>query len=169
MSTNALTAVSGLPTKLNLVGLEPEALAEFFDGLGEKSYRAQQIMGWLYRRGVLDFQDMTDIGLRLRQRLEQVATLTLPEVIRVEESTDGTRKWLLDIGAGQAVETVFIPEANRNTLCISSQAGCVIDIATRCDQGSAMDTRTTTITSTTIYRKVVTPCASPGATWLPLV
>ncbi len=129
MSTNALTAVSGLPTKLNLVGLEPEALAEFFDGLGEKSYRAQQIMGWLYRRGVLDFQDMTDIGLRLRQRLEQVATLTLPEVIRVEESTDGTRKWLLDIGAGQAVETVFIPEANRNTLCISSQAGCVLDCA----------------------------------------
>ncbi|MEE8155600.1 MAG: 23S rRNA (adenine(2503)-C(2))-methyltransferase RlmN [Phycisphaerales bacterium] len=127
MSTNALTAASELPTKLNLIGLGRDALTEFFDGLGEKSYRAQQIMGWLYRRGVLNFEEMTDISLRLRRRLELAATLTLPEVIRVEESSDVTRKWLLDVGAGQAVETVFIPEANRNTLCISSQAGCALD------------------------------------------
>ncbi len=129
MPASALTADDTAPTKLNLVGLGQEALAEFFEGLGETSYRAQQIMGWLYQRGVLNFRDMTDISLRVRRQLDLVATLALPEVIRVEESTDGTRKWLLDVGAGQAVETVFIPEPNRNTLCISSQAGCVLDCA----------------------------------------
>jgi len=129
LPANALTAVDHMPTKLNLIGLEQEALAEFFEGLGEKPYRAQQIMGWLYQRGVCSFQEMTDISVRLRRRLELIATLTLPEVISVKESTDGTRKWLLDVGAGQAVETVFIPELNRNTLCISSQAGCVLDCA----------------------------------------
>ncbi len=129
MPTKALTAVDVMPAKINLIGLGQDALAEFFDGLGEKGFRAQQIMGWLYQRGVLNFRDMTDISLRLRRRLELIATLTLPKVIRVDESADGTRKWLLDIGAGQAVETVFIPEANRNTLCISSQAGCALDCA----------------------------------------
>lgn len=129
MPKNALTAVDVTPAKINLIGLGQDALAEFFDGLGEKGFRAQQIMGWLYQRGVLNFRDMTDISLRLRRRLELIATLTLPKVIRVDESADGTRKWLLDIGAGQAVETVFIPEANRNTLCISSQAGCALDCA----------------------------------------
>ena len=118
-----------MPAKLNLIGLSPESLAEFFDGLGEKPFRARQIMGWLYQRGVLNFQEMTDISVRLRRRLELVATLTLPEVIRVDDSADGTRKWLLDVGAGQAIETVFIPEANRNTLCVSSQAGCALDCA----------------------------------------
>ncbi|MFL2545944.1 MAG: 23S rRNA (adenine(2503)-C(2))-methyltransferase RlmN [Candidatus Rariloculaceae bacterium] len=118
-----------MPAKLNLIGLAPEALSEFFEGIGEKSYRSKQIMGWLYQRGVLSFSDMTDISLRLRQRLELIATLDLPEVLRVEDSADGTRKWLLDVGAGQAIETVFIPEPNRNTLCISSQAGCVLDCA----------------------------------------
>ena len=118
-----------MPAKLNLIGLGQEALAEFFEGIGEKSFRSKQIMGWLYRRGALSFHEMTDISLRLRQRLELIATLSLPEVIRVEDSADGTRKWLLDVGAGQAIETVFIPESNRNTLCISSQAGCVLDCA----------------------------------------
>jgi 23S rRNA (adenine2503-C2)-methyltransferase len=118
-----------MPAKLNLIGLAPEALAEFFEGIGEKSFRSKQIMGWLYQRGVLSFRDMTDISLRLRQRLELIATLSLPDVIRIEDSADGTRKWLLDVGAGQAIETVFIPEENRNTLCISSQAGCVLDCA----------------------------------------
>jgi 23S rRNA (adenine2503-C2)-methyltransferase len=118
-----------MPAKLNLIGLAPEALAEFFEGIGEKSFRSKQIMGWLYQRRVLSFRDMTDISLRLRQRLELIATLSLPDVIRIEDSADGTRKWLLDVGAGQAIETVFIPEENRNTLCISSQAGCVLDCA----------------------------------------
>ncbi|HEY5624416.1 MAG TPA: 23S rRNA (adenine(2503)-C(2))-methyltransferase RlmN [Gammaproteobacteria bacterium] len=124
-----MNAARSAPGKLNLIGLEPDALAEFFEDLGEKSYRAKQLMGWIYRRGALRFQDMTDISLRVRRRLELVASLELPRIVRTEQSADGTRKWLLDVGAGQAVETVFIPEPNRNTLCISSQAGCVLDCA----------------------------------------
>ena len=113
--------------RLNLIGLAPDALAEFFEGLGEKRFRARQIMRWVYHRGVLDFNEMTDISLRLRRELQQIACLELPQVIRVEESADGTRKWLVDVGGGQAVETVHIPEPNRSTLCISSQAGCAMD------------------------------------------
>ena len=128
MPTHSLKAAAA-PEKLNLIGLEQSALSEFFEGLGEKSYRARQVMSWLYRRGVLTFREMTDISLRVRRQLDLVATLDLPRVIRTEESSDGTRKWLLDVGSGQAVESVFIPEPNRNTLCISSQAGCVLDCA----------------------------------------
>ena len=113
--------------RLNLIGLAPDALAEFFEGLGEKRFRARQIMRWVYQRGVLDFNEMTDISLRLRRELQQIACLELPQVIRVEESADGTRKWLVNVGGGQAVETVHIPEPNRSTLCISSQAGCAMD------------------------------------------
>ena len=113
--------------RLNLIGLAPDALAEFFEGLGEKRFRARQIMRWVYRRGVLDFNEMTDISLRLRRELQQIACLELPQAIRVEESADGTRKWLVNVGGGQAVETVYIPEPNRSTLCISSQAGCALD------------------------------------------
>ncbi len=129
MPTHAITVGNEIPVKLNLIGLAPDALAEFFEGIGEKPYRSKQVMGWLYQRGALSFHDMTDISLRLRQRLELIATLSVPKVIRIEDSADGTRKWLLDVGAGQVVETVFIPEPNRNTLCISSQAGCVLDCA----------------------------------------
>ena len=113
--------------RLNLIGLAPDALAEFFEGLGEKRFRARQIMRWVYQRGVFDFDEMTDISLRLRRELRQIACLELPQAIRVEESADGTRKWLVNVGGGQAVETVHIPEPNRSTLCISSQAGCAMD------------------------------------------
>lgn len=127
MRAHALSPTHAVPGKLNLIGLTPDALAEFFVGLGEKPYRARQIMRWVYKRGVLDFNEMTDLSLRLRRQLELVATLVLPTVIRTEDSLDGTRKWVLDVGAGQAVETVYIPEPNRATLCISSQAGCAMD------------------------------------------
>jgi len=127
LPANALKSIQDLPGKLNLIGLTPEALTEFFDGLGEKPYRARQMMGWIYQRGVLDFDEMTDLSLRLRRKLEAVANVSLPKVIREENSKDGTRKWVLDVGAGQAVETVYIPEPKRSTLCISSQAGCAMD------------------------------------------
>ena len=115
------------PERLDLIGLAPDALAEFFEGLGEKPYRARQIMHWVYRRGVLDFDRMTDLNLRLRKQLQQVASLSVPNPVRTEHSADGTRKWRVDVGGGQAVETVYIPEPNRSTLCISSQAGCALD------------------------------------------
>ena len=114
--------------RLNLIGLTPDALAEFFEGIAEKPYRARQVMRWIYRRGVLDFHEMTDLGLRLRSQLGQVASLDIPRATRLDESTDGTRKWLVKVGGGQAVETVYIPEPNRATLCISSQAGCAMGL-----------------------------------------
>jgi 23S rRNA (adenine2503-C2)-methyltransferase len=104
-------------------------LVEFFENIGEKPYRAQQIMRWLYQRHVTDYASMTDLSAALRKQLAEMADLTLPPVLRRENSDDGTRKWLVDVGAGQAVETVYIPEPNRGTLCISSQAGCALDCA----------------------------------------
>ena len=127
MRAHALKSSPDASAKLNLIGLGPSTLAEFFEGLEEKPYRARQIMRWVYQRGVLDFNEMTDLSLRLRKQLERVACLELPRIIRTEDSGDGTRKWVLDVGAGQAVETVYIPEPNRSTLCISSQAGCAMD------------------------------------------
>jgi 23S rRNA (adenine2503-C2)-methyltransferase len=123
--------ISAAPTKkrLNLLGLSEAALAEFFEALGEKPYRARQIMHWVHRRGAGTFGAMTDLSRGLRARLEDLACVDTPSVLALERSTDGTRKWLLDVGAGQAVETVFIPEPNRGTLCVSSQAGCVLDCA----------------------------------------
>jgi len=129
LSANPLSIECVSGGKLNLFGLPPEQLAEFFVSLGEKPYRARQIMRWVYQRGVLDFGAMTDLSLKLRERLAEIAELATPRVIREQRSADGTRKWLLDVGAGQAVETVFIPEPNRGTLCISSQAGCALDCA----------------------------------------
>lgn len=126
-ATSGIDSVDSRPERLNLIGLAPDALAEFFTGIGEKPFRARQVMRWVYGRGVLDFQEMTDISLRLRKKLGQIATLAIPPTGRVEKSADGTRKWLVNVGAGQSVETVHIPEPNRSTLCISSQAGCAMD------------------------------------------
>ena len=126
-ATNGIDAVDSHPERLNLIGLAPDALAEFFTGIGEKPFRARQVMRWIYGRGVLDFQEMTDVSLRLRKKLGQIASLAIPPAVHVGESADGTRKWLVNVGAGQAVETVHIPEPNRSTLCISSQAGCAMD------------------------------------------
>jgi 23S rRNA (adenine2503-C2)-methyltransferase len=112
-----------------LLGLTAAGLVEFFESLDEKPYRARQIMRWVYQSHQLQFDAMTDLSAALRKQLSTVAVLDLPPVLKHEQSADGTRKWLLDVGAGQAVETVFIPEPNRGTLCISSQAGCALDCA----------------------------------------
>ena len=130
MHAHALSGIESIdppPERLNLIGLTADTLAAFFEGIGEKPYRARQIMRWIYGRGVLDFAEMTDLSLHLRKQLEQIASLDIPEATRVENSADGTRKWRVDIGGAQAVETVYIPEPNRSTLCISSQAGCAMD------------------------------------------
>jgi 23S rRNA (adenine2503-C2)-methyltransferase len=104
-------------------------LIEFFENLDEKPYRARQIMRWLYQRRVTDYGEMTDLSAGLRKQLAEMTTLALPPVLKREHSDDGTRKWLLDVGANQAIETVYIPEPARGTLCISSQAGCALDCA----------------------------------------
>ncbi|MEM7502223.1 MAG: 23S rRNA (adenine(2503)-C(2))-methyltransferase RlmN [Pseudomonadota bacterium] len=115
--------------KPNLVGLGQRPLEAFFNDLGEKPFRARQVMQWIHQRSTSDFSAMTDLSVALRARLTETAGITLPRVLTEQRSTDGTIKWLFDSGAGQAIETVFIPEADRGTLCVSSQVGCVLDCA----------------------------------------
>ncbi len=114
-------------TRVNLFGLNRPGLEAFLVSLGEKPYRARQILMWIYHRGVDDFDSMTDLGLGLRSRLTETAEIRVPEIINAQESTDGTRKWLLRMDKAQGIETVFIPEQRRGTLCISSQVGCALD------------------------------------------
>jgi 23S rRNA (adenine2503-C2)-methyltransferase len=129
LSADALTIEARAAGRVNLLGMSPEQLTAFLASLGEKPYRARQLMRWMYQHHVLDFEQMTDLRLDLREHLSAAAELRTPPVLSVQQSSDGTRKWLLDVGAGQAVETVFIPEPSRGTLCISSQAGCALDCA----------------------------------------
>jgi 23S rRNA (adenine2503-C2)-methyltransferase len=129
LPAHALNPARKEPGKLNLLGLPGPSLVEFFESLDEKPYRARQVMRWLYQQHVTEFGAMTDLSAHLRKQLGAVAALEMPSVLTREHSADGTRKWLLDVGANQAVETVFIPEANRGTLCVSSQAGCALDCA----------------------------------------
>ncbi|MEZ5474306.1 MAG: 23S rRNA (adenine(2503)-C(2))-methyltransferase RlmN [Steroidobacteraceae bacterium] len=112
---------------VNLLGLPQTELAEFVVSLGSKPFRARQLMGWLYKRGVGDFAAMTDLAKDFRTQLAAHAEVRVPDVIRRQDSADGTRKWLLSADASQAFEMVYIPEADRGTLCISSQVGCALD------------------------------------------
>ena len=102
-------------------------MREFFVGMDEKPFRATQLMKWVYHQGVLDFEKMTDIGKGLRQQLAETATFKLPEIVSSQTSKDGTRKWVLRIDDSNCIETVFIPESDRGTLCVSSQVGCPLD------------------------------------------
>ena len=114
-------------TKQNLLDLDAHALTAYFTEMGEKPFRAKQLLRWMHQVGESDFAAMTDIAAKLREKLAQCACVTAPDVMREELSDDGTRKWLLNMGTGNAVEAVYIPEATRGTLCISSQAGCALD------------------------------------------
>ena len=111
----------------NLLNFDVQRLTAWFASMGEKPFRARQILRWVHKVGEPDFAAMTDIAALLREKLQQQAYVTAPQVKRDEISADGTRKWLLDVGTGNAVETVFIPEAGRGTLCISTQAGCALN------------------------------------------
>ena len=115
--------------KINLLGMSQDMLEQFFAERDEKPFRARQVMQWIYQRNVLDFDEMTDLSKKLRERLHEDASIVLPRVQARHDSTDGTVKWLFATDCGQAVETVFIPEPGRGTLCISSQVGCALDCA----------------------------------------
>jgi 23S rRNA (adenine2503-C2)-methyltransferase len=115
--------------RINLLGHTESALIEFFAGLGEKPFRARQVLQWVHQRDVDRFSDMTDLSKDLRAELAEIASIRLPELLSEQTSVDGTVKWLFESGAGQAVESVFIPEPGRGTLCISSQVGCALDCA----------------------------------------
>lgn len=111
----------------NLLAFDQASLSAFLETLGEKPYRAQQILQWIHQRGVRSIAEMTNLSLALRERLQAVACVELPEVVFDQKSTDGTRKWLLRLNDGNCIETVFIPERTRGTLCVSSQVGCALD------------------------------------------
>ena len=111
---------------VNLLGLDAQALTTFIAQIGEKPFRAKQLMRWVHRIGESRFTDMSDLAKSLREKLSQAAVVAAPPVVSDGVSEDGTRKWLLDMGDGNAVETVYIPETNRGTLCISTQAGCTL-------------------------------------------
>ncbi|MEC5386265.1 23S rRNA (adenine(2503)-C(2))-methyltransferase RlmN [Uliginosibacterium sp. H3] len=113
----------------NLLDFDAAALTEWFAERGEKPFRARQVLRWMHRFGESDFDAMTDVAKSLRTKLQASACVVPPTVARDTLSTDGTRKWLLDVGNANAVETVFIPETTRGTLCVSSQAGCALDCA----------------------------------------
>ena len=117
----------GSDSRTNLLNLDREGLREFFVGIGEKPYRAEQIMRWIYHRLESDFEAMTDLGKALRDKLTECAVVGVPQVVHEQASRDGTRKWLLGMHAGNAVETVYIPETSRGTLCVSSQVGCALN------------------------------------------
>ncbi len=111
----------------NLLGMPRNDLESYFSSLGEKPFRARQLMRWLYRRSILDLDEMTDLSVALRASLAGQVQFSLPAVRTRQQSEDGTVKWLIDVGQGQEIETVFIPENNRGTLCVSSQVGCAMD------------------------------------------
>jgi 23S rRNA (adenine2503-C2)-methyltransferase len=113
-------------SKVNLLNFDLEGLTAYCEGLGEKRFRATQLFRWIHQRGAADFSAMTDLAKSLRDKLGGVAEVLPLRVATEQSSADGTIKWLFDVGAGNAVETVFIPEDGRGTLCVSSQAGCAV-------------------------------------------
>ncbi len=112
---------------LNLMGHDRQALETYFSSLGEKPFRATQVLKWVHQQGVYDFSAMTNLSKSLRSSLSARAAFTVPEIIKDQISEDGTRKWLLKLEDGNSIETVYIPEAGRGTLCVSSQVGCALN------------------------------------------
>lgn len=113
--------------RTNLLGMPLAKLQAFFIDLGEKPFRAQQLMKWIHHAGVDDFDEMSNLGKNLREKLKQIAEIRAPEIVSQQDSIDGTRKWAIRVEGGGLVESVLIPEGNRGTLCVSSQVGCSLD------------------------------------------
>lgn len=124
---DTLIASSAPASKVNLLGLSRAQLEGFFADLGEKRFRTEQVMKWIHHQGVIDIEQMTNLGKGLREKLAQVAEIRPPEIAEQRDSSDGTRKWAVRVEGGALVETVLIPEGDRATLCVSSQVGCSLD------------------------------------------
>jgi 23S rRNA (adenine2503-C2)-methyltransferase len=114
-------------TPVNLLDFDAAGLVAYCGSLGEKPFRAKQLQRWIHQYNAADFDGMTDLAKSLRSKLNDHAAIVMPPVVSDHVSGDGTRKWLIDVGNGNAVETVFIPEETRGTLCVSSQAGCAVN------------------------------------------
>ena len=113
--------------KTNLLDLNYQSMRAFCEAHGEKPYRAQQLMQWIHQVGLSDFSAMNNLGKALREKLSEIAEIRLPEMVSCQKSKDGTHKWLLKLSCGNCIETVFIPEKTRGTLCVSSQVGCALN------------------------------------------
>ncbi len=113
-------------SRTNLLGLDLKGLEGFFAEIGEKPFRARQLMQWIHQYRVVDFAEMTNLSKVLRQKLEETAEVTPPKILQEHISKDGTRKWIIRLSCGNSIETVYIPEAGRGTLCVSSQVGCAL-------------------------------------------
>lgn len=128
----------------NLLNYDVKGLADFCTEIGEKPFRAKQLLRWIHQFGITDFVNMTDLAKGLREKLTALAVIESPQIISDYVAADGTRKWLLSVGADNGIETVFIPEANRGTLCVSSQVGCAL-ACTFCSTGKQGFNRNLTV------------------------
>ncbi len=128
----------------NLLNYDAKGLADFCTEIGEKPFRAKQLLRWIHQSGVTDFVAMSDLAKGLREKLAAQAIIESPQILSDYEAADGTRKWLLAVGAGNGIETVFIPEPNRGTLCVSSQVGCAL-ACTFCSTGKQGFNRNLTV------------------------
>lgn len=146
--------------RTNLLQFDAEGFADFFAGLGEKPFRARQVMRWIHRNGEGEFAQMSDVAKALRAKLEQIACVEAPVPVRDSTSTDGTRKWLLDVGAGNAIETVFIPK--------SAAARCAFR-RRPVVRWTARSARPASRASTAIsrYRRSSVSCGWPIVRWVP--
>lgn len=113
--------------KTNLVGLTKSAIEAYFVGLGAKAFHGRNVLKWIHKHGVIDFDAMTDVPQKLRDQLKQQAEIVVPKIALVQPARDGTTKWVLELADGQHIETVHIPEDSRDTICVSSQVGCALD------------------------------------------
>jgi 23S rRNA (adenine2503-C2)-methyltransferase len=113
--------------KINLMNLDRKGLEAFVESLGHKAFNGRNVLKWIHKHGITDFDAMTDVSKQLRMQLQQVAVIEIPEIIFEQPALDGTTKWILELADGQRIETVFIPEGERATLCVSSQVGCALE------------------------------------------
>ena len=126
-ASTAIPPVGPQHAKINLMGLSRLQMEQFFLDLGEKKFRAQQILKWIHHAGITKIEEMSNLGKALRKKLMKVAEVRPPEIVSQQDSSDGTRKWAIRVEGGGLVETVLIPAGNRATLCVSSQVGCALD------------------------------------------
>ena len=126
-NSNSQAAVDTATARVNLLDFDEAGLRAYFESIGEKSFRAQQVLKWVFHHAETDIGAMTDLGIALRKKLALIAEIRLPEILREQRSNDGTVKWLIGFQGGNAVETVYIPETKRGTLCVSSQVGCALN------------------------------------------
>ncbi len=155
----ASTDAAETATKVNLLGLSQAKMEAFFESIGEQKFRATQVLKWIHQMGVDDFDEMTNISKSLREKLQRLAEVRPPEVLQQLDSADGTRKFLIRVSGGNAIETVLIPDGDRGTLCVSSQVGCSLDCSF-CSTGKQGFNRD--LTAAEIIGQVWLACKSYG-------